>query len=178
MTVRCDRTPAWQLLRQHFEATARQFDLRQAFAADPGRFAHFSQSAPELFADLSKNLIDAKAEELLFALARQCGLQARIDAMFAGDRINATEDRAVMHFLLRAGAAPAGSLAGELGEVHATLDAMLAYADAMRADHTITDVVNIGIGGSDLGPQMAVLALDEFVAPGKRFHFVSNVDGH
>ncbi len=178
MTVRCDRTPAWQELRKYFEATAGQFDLRQAFVADPGRFAHFSQSASELFADLSKNLIDAKAEELLFALARQCGLQARIDAMFAGERINATEDRAVMHFLLRAGAASAGGLAGELGEVHATLDAMLAYADAMRADHTITDVVNIGIGGSDLGPQMAVLALDEFVAPGKRFHFVSNVDGH
>src|SRR5688572_7084916 len=175
MTVRCDRTPAWQALRQHFDATARQFDLRQAFAADPGRFAQFSQGAPELFADLSKNLIDAKAQELLFALARQCGLQSRIDAMFAGERINATEDRAVMHFLLRAKASAAHR---ESAQVHETLDAMLAYADAMRADHTITDVVNIGIGGSDLGPQMAVLALDEFVAPGKRFHFVSNVDGH
>jgi glucose-6-phosphate isomerase len=175
MTVRCDRTPAWQALRKHFEATARQFDLRQAFVADPDRFSRFSQSAPELFADLSKNLIDEKAQELLFALARQCGLQARIDAMFAGERINATEDRAVMHFLLRAKASAAHR---ESAQVHETLDAMLAYADAMRADHTITDVVNIGIGGSDLGPQMAVLALDEFVAPGKRFHFVSNVDGH
>ena len=177
MTVRCDRTPAWQELRRHFDTTAPAFDLRQAFASDGGRFGRFSQSAPQVFADLSKNLIDAKAEDLLFTLARQCGLQARIEAMFAGERINATEDRAVMHYLLRARTAARG-LATELGQVHATLDAMLAYAESVRADHTITDVVNIGIGGSDLGPQMAVLALDEFVAPGKRFHFVSNVDGH
>ena len=175
MTVRCDRTPAWLELRKHFEATARQFDLRQAFAKDAGRFEQFSQSAPHLFADLSKNLIDARAQELLFTLARQCGLQARMDAMFAGEHINATEDRAVMHFLLRA---KASGPQRESAQVHETLEAMLAYADRMRADHTITDVVNIGIGGSDLGPQMAVLALDEFVAPGKRFHFVSNVDGH
>jgi len=177
MTVRCDRTPAWQELRRHFDATAPRFDLRQAFAADAKRFERFSQGAPELFADLSKNLIDARAEELLLTLARECGLPARIEAMFAGERINATEDRAVMHYLLRAAAGGRGP-AAELALVHSTLDAMLAYADSIRADHTITDVVNIGIGGSDLGPQMAVLALDEFVAPGKRFHFVSNVDGH
>ncbi|SFM17443.1 glucose-6-phosphate isomerase [Variovorax sp. OV329] len=177
MTVRCDRTPAWQELRKHFDATAPRFDLREAFEGDAQRFEHFSQEAPQVFADLSKNLIDAKAEQLLFTLARECGLQARIEAMFGGEHINATEDRAVMHYLLRAKTAARG-LATELAQVHSTLDAMLAYADAVRADHTITDVVNIGIGGSDLGPQMAVLALDEFVAPGKRFHFVSNVDGH
>lgn len=177
MTVRCDHTPAWQELRKHFDASAARFDLRQAFTADARRFEHFSQLAPQVFADLSKNLIDARAEELLLALARECGLKARIDAMFAGERINVTEDRAVMHFLLRS---PANKHAqgAELAQVHETLDAMLAYADGIRSDHTITDVVNIGIGGSDLGPQMAVLALDEFVARGKRFHFVSNVDGH
>ena len=175
MTVRCDRTPAWLELRKHFDARARQFDLRQAFAQDAGRFDQFSQSAPHLFADLSKNLIDAKAQELLLTLSRQCGLQAQVEAMFAGEHINATEDRAVMHFLLRA---TASGPQRESAQVHETLEAMLAYADEMRGDHTITDVVNIGIGGSDLGPQMAVLALDEFVAPGKRFHFVSNVDGH
>lgn len=175
--ARCDRTPAWQELGRHFAAGAARFDLRQAFDADAKRFERFSQQAPNVFADLSKNLIDARAEELLFALARQCGLQARIGAMFAGERINATEDRAVMHFLLRAPKGQQGP-GTELALVHETLDAMLAYAERIRSDHTITDVVNIGIGGSDLGPQMAVLALDEFVAPGKHFHFVSNVDGH
>jgi glucose-6-phosphate isomerase len=122
-----------------------------------------------VFADLSKNLIDAPTEALLMALARECGLEAHRDAMFSGKHINRTEDRAVLHTLLRSPAATP--------EVQETLDAMLAYAERVRSDHTITDVVNIGIGGSDLGPQMAVLALGEFVAPGKHFHFVSNVDG-
>ncbi|MBT2325404.1 glucose-6-phosphate isomerase [Variovorax paradoxus] len=179
-TTRCDRTAAWGRLQAHYEASGRDFDLRQAFATDPRRFDAFSQPAPHLFADLSKNLVDAKTEELLMALARETGLEAQRDAMLAGRHINTTEDRAVLHTLLRAPAsAPAPeALAGALADVHATLDAMLAYAEEVRADHTITDVVNIGIGGSDLGPQMVVRALDAFVAPGKRFHFVSNVDGH
>ncbi|MBS0453603.1 MAG: glucose-6-phosphate isomerase [Proteobacteria bacterium] len=177
MTVRCDHTPAWQELGKHFETSAKRFDLREAFGADGKRFERFNQSAPQVFADLSKNLVDARAEELLLTLARQSGLKARIDAMFAGERINATEDRAVMHYLLRSPKGRQGPT-GELAQVHETLDAMLAFAERVRRDHTITDVVNIGIGGSDLGPQMAVLALDEFVAPGKHFHFVSNVDGH
>jgi glucose-6-phosphate isomerase len=180
MKTRCDRTAAWGRLQAHCDAAGRDFDLRQAFAADPQRFGAFSQSAPHLFADLSKNLIDAKTEELLLALAQEAGLEAHRDAMFTGEHINATEDRAVLHTLLRSpvSAPVPKQLAGALADVHATLDAMLAYAEAVRADHTITDVVNIGIGGSDLGPQMAVRALDQFVAPGKRFHFVSNVDGH
>jgi glucose-6-phosphate isomerase len=180
MKTRCDRTAAWGRLQAHYDAAGRGFDLRQAFAADPQRFDAFSQSAPHLFADLSKNLIDAKTEELLLALAQEAGLEAHRDAMFAGEHINATEDRAVLHALLRSPAsAPVSAwVAGALADVHATLAAMLAFAEEVRADHTITDVVNIGIGGSDLGPQMAVRALDQFVAPGKRFHFVSNVDGH
>ncbi len=180
MTTRCDRTGAWGQLQAHYDAAGRGFDLREAFAQDVGRVAAFSQQAPYLFADLSKNLVDVRTEELLFSLAREVGLEAHRDAMFTGERINLTEDRAVLHTLLRAPASAAvpGKLGEALGEVHATLDAMLAYAEQVRADHTITDVVNIGIGGSDLGPQMAVLALDQFVAPGKRFHFVSNVDGH
>jgi glucose-6-phosphate isomerase len=178
--LRCDRAPAWAQLQAHFDTAGRQLDLRRAFVADAGRFERFSQNAPHLFADLSKSLIDARTEELLLTLARECGLEAHRDAMFAGTHINTTEDRAVLHTLLRAPAgAPTGpGTAAELREVHTTLDAMLAYAEQVRADHTITDVVNIGIGGSDLGPQMAVLALAEFAAPGKRFHFVSNVDGH
>ena len=184
--IRCDRTPAWSQLQAAFEATGRTFDVRHAFAADPSRFEVFSQSAPHVFADLSKNLIDAGIEALLLDLAQQTGLAAHRDAMFAGEEINNTEHRAVMHWLLRTPpidpAMPAQSvhrhMAETLHEVHTTLNAMLAFAEAVRADDGITDIVNIGIGGSDLGPQMAVLALDAFVLPGKRFHFVSNVDGH
>jgi glucose-6-phosphate isomerase len=177
--TRCDRTPAWAALQIEFAARGRAFDLRQAFAADANRFERFSLSAPHVFADLSKNHVDAATEVLLQALAQQTGLAAHRDAMFRGEHINVSEDRAVMHWLLRQ---PAGSLNGDLAaplaEVHDTLNAMLAYAEALRADAQITDVVNIGIGGSDLGPQMAVLALHDCVVPGKRFHFVSNVDGH
>ena len=183
---RCDQTPAWGALQEAFADAGHAFDLRTAFAQDTQRFAAFSQSAPHVFADLSKNLLDAPTERLLFDLARQCALTQHRDAMFAGQAINTTEQRAVMHWLLRCPAVAQSqpmddatkTVANELTQVHATLDAMLAYAEAVRADAAITDVVNIGIGGSDLGPQMAVLALDDFVLPGKRFHFVSNVDGH
>ncbi len=189
VTTRCDRTPAWEALQAHFAAAGKGFDLRQAFSADASgstkgaqRFANFSQPAPYVFADLSKNLIDERTESLLQTLAQQCGLEAHRDAMFAGEKINTTEQRAVMHFLLRQPALQAGDPPqpwhDALAEVHTTLSAMLAYAEQVRADESITDVVNIGIGGSDLGPQMAVLALAEFSTPGKRFHFVSNVDGH
>ena len=188
-TTRCDRTPAWAALQAHFASEGQGFDLRQAFSADSvdpeagvERFAHFSQPAPQVFADLSKNLIDEQAESLLQTLAQQCGLEAHRDAMFAGQQINTTEQRAVMHFLLRQPAQQPSDQPqpwhGALAEVHSTLSSMLAYAEQVRADESITDVVNIGIGGSDLGPQMAVLALAEFSVPGKRFHFVSNVDGH
>jgi hypothetical protein len=104
--------------------------------------------------------------------------------MFKGDAINATENRAVMHWLLRhpAEGAAADALPASvqvcLKEVHETLNDMLSYAEKIRSDEQITDVVNIGIGGSDLGPQMAVMALQSFALKGKRFHFVSNVDGH
>jgi glucose-6-phosphate isomerase len=184
--TRCDHTPAWGTLAQHFEQSGCGFDLRAAFAADTGRFSAFSQTAPHVFADLSKNLLDVATQTLLFDLARQSGLEAHRNAMFAGEAINTTEQRAVMHWLLRKPAtvpvnqAPVATemVANELTKVHATLDAMLAFAETVRADVAITDVVNIGIGGSDLGPQMAVVALDDYVTPSKRFHFVSNVDGH
>ncbi len=185
-TTRCDRTTAWGTLQTAYAGQGHALDLRQAFAQDAGRVAAFSQSAPHVFADLSKNLIDDATQQLLFELARQTGVAQHRDAMFAGERINSTEQRAVMHWLLRTPPAdpamPAQSvhrhMTETLREVHATLDAMLAFAETVRSDERITDIVNIGIGGSDLGPQMAVLALDEFALPGKRFHFVSNVDGH
>ncbi|WP_396438055.1 glucose-6-phosphate isomerase [Limnohabitans sp.] len=176
--MRCDQTPAWKALTTH-AAQATGFDLRTAFAQDPERVLALSQTAPHVFADLSKNHTDAATEGLLIELARQTGLASHRDAMFRGEPINNTEGRAVMHWLLRQ---PEGSVSGDLAaplkRVHDTLKPMLAYAENIRADAQITDVVNIGIGGSDLGPQMAVLALQDFVIPGKRFHFVSNVDGH
>jgi glucose-6-phosphate isomerase len=181
---RCDQTAAWSALRTLYAGAGPSFDLRQAFAADPQRFAHFSQQAPYVFADLSKNRIDAAVEQQLLALARQCGVEAYRDAMFRGEAINNTEQRAVKHFLLRTPPATEAAASGfppadpDLQEVHATLDAMLAYAQQVRGDSGITDIVNIGIGGSDLGPQMAVLALDAYAMAGKRLHFVSNIDGH
>ena len=176
-TLRCDRTEAWAALQGHYQAHGRDLDLREAFARDPGRFEAFSLQAPEVFADLSKNLIDVATRRFLLDLARECRVEALRDAMFAGEPINTTEGRAVLHTALRAprGAAPFAD------EVHAVLDAMLAYAEGVRAEADrggFTDVVNIGIGGSDLGPAMVVPALDAFAHRKLRLHFVSNVDGH
>ena len=171
---RCDTTAAWAALQGHFEAHGRDFDLREAFARDGGRFAAMGFEAPEVFADLSKNLLDTATLHFLLDLARECGLEARRDAMFRGEPVNTTEGRAVLHTALRA---PPGEGAHSAA-VHAVLDDMLAYADNVRSDWTITDVVNIGIGGSDLGPQMVVRALDACTQAGQRLHFVSNVDGH
>ena len=172
---RCDETAAWKRLQDRYRGEGAAFDLRKAFAQDPQRFPHFSQQAPQVFADLSKNLVDGPTEQDLLALARETQLEAYRDAMFAGERINNTENRAVKHWLLRA---PRDAADPDSVAVHETLDAMLAFAERVRADAAITDVVNIGIGGSDLGPQMAVAALEAFCVQGKRFHFVSNVDGH
>jgi glucose-6-phosphate isomerase len=171
---RCDETQAWGALQGHYQAHGKDLDLREAFARDAGRFQAFSLQAPEVFADLSKNLVDIATRRFLLDLARECGLESRRDAMLRGDVANATEGRAVLHTALRA---PKGQ--GPFSEeVHAVLDAMLAYADRVRADGGITDIVNIGIGGSDLGPAMVVPALDAYANAAQRLHFVSNVDGH
>ena len=173
---RCDRSPTWAALQSHFQQSGRTFDVRQAFAADEGRFAAWSLQAPEVFADLSKNRIDAETLELLLALARDVKLTEQREALFKGEPINATEGRAVLHTALRA---PAGQ--GPFSdEVQASLTRMLAFADGVRdqAKSGITDVVHIGIGGSDLGPAMVVQALQSYVPAGLRLHFVSNVDGH
>ncbi|HSW05373.1 glucose-6-phosphate isomerase [Aquabacterium sp.] len=174
--TRCDTTVAWSALRGHYEAHGRDFDLREAFARDAGRFEAFALQAPEVFADLSKNRWDLVTRRLLIELARECGLEARRDAMFAGEPINSTEGRAVLHTALRA---PKG-LGLFSDDVHEVLDRMLAFSEQVRdtAASSITDVVNIGIGGSDLGPQMVVPALDAWQHPAIRSHFVSNVDGH
>lgn len=178
--TRCDRSPVWAELRAHYERSGQAFDLRDAFASEPSRFEAWSLQAPEVFADLSKNRIDSVALVLLMQLARDCGLEARRDAMFSGAVINATEGRAVLHTALRA---PAGA-APFSDEVQEALERMLAFAEGVRdaAASGIRDIVHIGIGGSDLGPAMVVGALrsasDTYCQPSQRLHFVSNVDGH
>jgi glucose-6-phosphate isomerase len=174
---RCDRSPVWADLQAHYAASGRGFDIRTAFAADADRFKALSFEAPEVFADLSKNRIDAPTLALLLKLAQDCGLEARRDALLRGDPVNHTEGRAVLHTALRA---PAGSDAPFNTEVQASLDAMLAFAESVRRGERgeITDVMHIGIGGSDLGPAMVVQALQAFGRRDLKLHFVSNVDGH
>ena len=172
---RCDRSPAWAALQDHFRLEGRQFDLREAFAREPRRFEDWSLQAPEVLADLSKNRISTATLQLLLQLARDCGLEAQREAMFQGEAINHTEGRAVLHTALRA---PQGQAPHD-DEVQASLQRMLAFAESVRADDRgFSDVVHIGIGGSDLGPAMVVQALQSCVKPGLRLHFVSNVDGH
>lgn len=186
----CYDVPEWAQLQSHFQALQRDFDLRRAFAQDAQRLDALSQQAPYVFADLSKNWLDAQTEPLLAQLAQACGVTEQRDALLAGQAINHTEGRAAMHWLLRT--PQDGGLLREhpivqawvadmrpaLDQVHGTLDAMLALAEQLRADMRITDVVNIGIGGSHLGPEVVVQALEDWMDTGKNFHFVSNVDGH
>jgi glucose-6-phosphate isomerase len=173
---RCDQTPAWQALRQHFDTAGRGFDLRSAFAQQPNRTRELTFEAAGLLVDASKNLVDNATLSLLLGVAQACQLEERRHALFDGAPINVTENRAVLHTALRAprGTAPFSD------DVHATLDAMLAYVEQVRdvARSGITDIVNIGIGGSDLGPQMVVPALDAYAHRALRMHFVSNVDAH
>ena len=159
--------------------------MRAAFATDPDRFAKLSASDGDLLIDWSKCAVDTTTMELLEALARSAQLAARRDAMFAGKKINITEDRAVLHTALRAPRGETLLLDGHdvIPDVHAVLDAMAGFSDAVREglirggqNRRFTDVVNIGIGGSDLGPAMATLALAPY-HDGPRLHFVSNVDG-
>ena len=171
---RCDRTAAWAALAGHYEAHGRPFDLREAFARDPHRLAALTLDAPEVHADLSKNLVDAATLRYLIELARECRLEERRDAMLAGAPVNATEGRAAWHVALRA-----ADGAGVPDEVRAVRSAMLGFAERVRDTRTsgIRDVVNIGIGGSDLGPRMATTALAAFSDRSMTYRFVSNVDG-
>jgi glucose-6-phosphate isomerase len=176
---------AWKALQAHFPAV-RKLHLRQLFADDAKRGERFTVEAAGLFLDYSKNLVTDETLRLLVKLAEETGLRERIDAMFGGGKINVTEGRAVLHAALRA---PAGEKivvdgADVVPEVHAVLDRMAAFSQQLRTGqwrgHTgkrIRTVVNIGIGGSDLGPVMALEALRYYTQRDLSFRFVSNVDG-
>ncbi len=160
--------------------------LRQLFADEPGRGERLTAEAAGLFLDYSKNRVTDETLALLFQLAEESGLKARIDAMFRGDKINVTENRAVLHVALRAPRGESILVDGEdvVPQVHAVLDKMADFSERIRSGawqgHTgrrIRNVVNIGIGGSDLGPVMAYEALKHYSDRALTFRFVSNVDG-
>lgn len=185
-----DHTTAWADLAEHHAQEIAEFDLLQAFNAESQRLEQLSQQAPYVYADLSKNRWTAHTETLLQALAEQSQWASLRHDMLEGKAINTTEGRAVMHWLLRmppdAGQLRQHSAVRQwspamwqtLERTHETLSTMLALAERVRAQRHITDVVNIGIGGSHLGPEVVVQGLEDWVDAGKRFHFVSNVDGH
>jgi glucose-6-phosphate isomerase len=179
-------TASYQALHNH-AAKAKDWQMRDLFAADPQRFERLSAEAAGLFLDYSKNRLDGRTLELLKALAQERGVERLRDAMFNGDKINLTENRAVLHAALRAPRDKGITVDGQdIGkDVHEVLARVKTFTDAVRngdwLGHTgkpITDVINVGIGGSDLGPKMVCLALRQFAHPRLTMHFVSNVDGH
>jgi glucose-6-phosphate isomerase len=176
---------AWQALEAHYQKISK-VHLRQLFAEDPQRGEKMALETEGLYFDYSKNRITAETLALLLQLAAESGLRGRIDAMFRGEKINVTEKRAVLHVALRAPRSASIAVDGKnvVPEVHAVLDKMAAFADRIRGGawkgHTgkpIRNVVNIGIGGSDLGPVMAYEALRFYSDRALTFRFVSNVDG-
>src|SRR5947199_2065305 len=183
--VRPTRRAARKALQAHYR-DIRGHHLRQWFADDPTRGERLTAEAAGVYLDYSKNRVDEETLSLLVALAEQSGLRERIDAMFRGEKINVTEDRAVLHVALRAPRGASIIVDGKnvVPEVHAVLDAMADFATRVRSGawkgHTgkrIRNVVNIGIGGSDLGPVMAYEALKHYSDRAMAFRFVSNVDG-
>src|SRR6266478_1502588 len=178
-------SPTWKALESH-NKEVRNLHLRKLFADDPARGERFTASAVGIELDYSKNRITDQTLQLLFQLARDAGLQERIAAMFSGSKINITENRAVLHTALRAPADASIVVDGEnvVPQVHAVLDKMAGFCNRVRSGawkgHTgkrIRNVVNIGIGGSDLGPVMAYEALRHYSQRDLTFRFVSNVDG-
>jgi glucose-6-phosphate isomerase len=170
--------PAWQALEQHHRVLAGTH-LRELFAADPARGERLTLEAEGVYLDYSKHRVTDETLDLLLQLAKDCGLRARIDAMFAGEHVNATEDRPALHVALRA---PEGCPYAR-PEVHEVLGRMAAFSDEVRSGawtgytgKPIRNVVNIGIGGSDLGPVMAYEALRWYSRRDLAFRFVSNVD--
>jgi glucose-6-phosphate isomerase len=179
------RPAAWQALADHYE-TMRGLQLRDLFADDPARGERMTAEAAGVYLDYSKNRINAETLKLLIELAQQAGLRARIDAMFGGEKINVTENRAVLHVALRAPKGASIIVDGKnvVPDVHAVLAKMADFANRVRGGQwkghsgkRIRNIVNIGIGGSDLGPVMAYEALKYYSDRAMTFRFVSNVDG-
>ncbi len=177
--------PAWQALQSHYPQM-RDVHLRQLFADDPGRGERFTAEAAGIFLDFSKNRITDETLGLLFRLADESGLRGRIDAMFRGEKINTTENRAVLHVALRMPKGHSIIVNGVdvVPQVHAVLDRMAEFCNqnspGQWKGHTgrpIRNVINVGIGGSDLGPVMAYEALRHYSDHTRVFRFVSNVDG-
>ncbi len=177
--------PGWKALESH-HTKVRDLHLRQLFADDPKRGERLATEAVGLYLDYSKNRVTDETLKLLLQLARECELRERIDAMFRGDKINITENRAVLHVALRAPKGTSIVVDGEnvVPQVHAVLDKMTDFANRVRSGtwkgHTgksIRNVINIGIGGSDLGPVMAYEALKHYSERAISFRFVSNIDG-
>src|SRR3989338_2715430 len=179
------QSPAWQALKAH-QASIEPVHLRRMFADDPARFDKFSLQLGGLLFDYSKNRINEETIRLLIALARQAELPAWIARMFGAERVNSTERRAALHTALRNCSGRPVLLDGKdvMPDVRRVLGMLRRFSEAVRSGehlgHTgkqITDIVNIGIGGSDLGPLMACEALKPYSSPKLRAHFVSNVDG-
>ncbi|MBV8811738.1 MAG: glucose-6-phosphate isomerase, partial [Acidobacteriaceae bacterium] len=185
LTQPLTQRPAWKALKSHYEAV-RDTHLRKLFADDPKRGERLTLEAVGLFLDYSKNRVTDQTIKLLVQLAQESGLEQHRDAMFRGEKINVTEDRAVLHVALRAPKSESITVDGKnvVPDVHSVLDKMKDFAERVRSGawkgHTgkrIRNVVNIGIGGSDLGPVMAYEALKYYSARDMTFRFVSNVDG-
>ena len=178
-------SPAWKALEAHYQKV-RDLHLRNLFADDPKRGERMTIEAMGLYLDYSKNRITDETLKLLLQLAEECGLRARMDAMFRGEKINITENRAVLHVALRAPREASIVVDGEnvVPQVHAVLDKMADFSKRVRSGewkgHTgksIRNIINIGIGGSDLGPVMAYEALKHYSERALTFRFVSNIDG-
>src|SRR5947207_1344705 len=176
---------AWKSLAAHYQ-NVRELHLRKLFADDPKRGERMTAEAVGLYLDYSKNRITDETLKLLVKLADESGLRERIDAMFGGEKINLTENRAVLHTALRAPRDASIVVDGEnvVPQVHAVLDKMADFSNRVRSGvwkgHTgkrIRNVINIGIGGSDLGPVMAYEALKHYSERSMTFRFVSNIDG-
>jgi glucose-6-phosphate isomerase len=184
MATLTDRS-AWKAIESHYRDIA-EIHMRDLFAQDPKRFERFSVKLDDILFDYSKNRITDETMALLLDLARECSLREKIDAMFSGQKINTTEDRAVLHIALRNRSNRPIEVDGKdvMPDVNRVLAQMCSFSDAVRSGswtgytgEAITDVVNIGIGGSDLGPLMVTEALKPYAHERIRCHFVSNIDG-
>jgi len=177
--------PEWQALREHYDVV-KDLTMRSLFEGDPARLSRFSMTAGDLFLDYSKNRVTEETMKLLLDLPERLGLRKAIDGMFGGEKINRTEDRAVLHVALRAPEGYSILVEGEnvVPGVHRVLRQMSEFAEKVRTGEwkgftgkPIRNVINIGIGGSDLGPAMATAALGAYADPELRVRFISNVDG-